>query len=175
MIPLAALSDSVVGLDVAPEMLREAKKNCEARGISNVELVRSDDSLSNVTGTFDLIHSFIVFQHIPNKRGEKLMRRLIQRLDEKGIGALHFTYHTASSKPSKFLYRARRSFKLIHKLLNLREGNMLNSPLIQMNDYDLNKLLYIIQEEGCRYCYLHYTRHSNHFGAILFFQKGGRC
>ena len=54
--------------------------------------MESDDDLSKVTGTFDLIHSFIVLQHIATSRGEKIFRRMLSLLNEGGIGFLHFTY-----------------------------------------------------------------------------------
>src|SRR5918993_1488073 len=55
LIPFARISHRVVGVDVSGAMLREAQKNCEARGIVNVELAPSDDRLAHVHGTFDFI------------------------------------------------------------------------------------------------------------------------
>jgi 2-polyprenyl-3-methyl-5-hydroxy-6-metoxy-1,4-benzoquinol methylase len=171
LIPLARLCDSVTGVDVSSHMLQEARRNCEQRGIENIELVGSDDSLSNVRGAFDLIHSYIVFQHIPIERGERLMRNLIERLQENGIGVVHFIYYTNSRKISKILYRMRRASKLFHVLMNIREGSRVANPLMQMNEYNLNNLLFILQEAGCQHTYLRFTTHSEHLGVILFFQK----
>jgi trans-aconitate methyltransferase len=170
-LPLARICDSVTGVDVSHHMLQEARRNCEVRGIDNVELVGSDDSLSTVSGTFDLIHSYIVFQHIPTERGERLMRNLIHRLQENGIGVLHFTYHWNASRISKFLYRLRRSSKLFHTLMNIREGSSVNNPLMQMNEYNINNLLLILQEAGCHHSYVRFTDHSECLGVVLFFQK----
>jgi len=72
LIPFAKVADEVVGLDVSPSMLKEARRNCDEHGLSNIRLLDSDDSLSTVTGTFDLIHSCIVFQHIPPERGRAI-------------------------------------------------------------------------------------------------------
>jgi SAM-dependent methyltransferase len=171
LMPLARICDSVTGVDVSHHMLQEARRNCEVRGIDNVELVGSDDSLSTVSGTFDLIHSYIVFQHIPTERGERLMRNLIHRLQENGIGVLHFTYHWNASRISKFLYRLRRSSKLFHTLMNIREGSSVNNPLMQMNEYNINNLLLILQEAGCHHSYVRFTDHSECLGVVLFFQK----
>src|SRR5262245_17464712 len=49
-IPLARRVEQVVGLDVSDSMLEEAKKNCEEVGVRNVTLLKSDDSLENVSG-----------------------------------------------------------------------------------------------------------------------------
>jgi len=171
LIPLAAISDNVTGLDVSPHMLQEARRNCEERGLTNVKLVITEDSLSAVTGKFNFILSYTVFQHIPCQRGRVLLGNLVDRLEENGIGVMHFTYQTLASRISLFLYRLRRSFRIIHKILNLVWSANFNDPLMQMNDYDLNQLLLIIQEAGCEQCFVSFTRHGKHLGVMLFFQK----
>ena len=77
LIPFARISDEAVGVDVSEGMLAEARKNCEDRSVTNVSLVKSDDELSLVSGKFDLIHSYIVFQHIPVHRGERIFLQLL--------------------------------------------------------------------------------------------------
>ena len=72
VIPLAEIADYVLGLDVSESMLWEARKNCKAHALNNVQLLKSDDTLSCLDGCFDFIHSFIVFQHIPVKRGIRI-------------------------------------------------------------------------------------------------------
>jgi SAM-dependent methyltransferase len=88
--PLAEIAAHVTGVDVSEAMLAEAERNCAA--LPNVALVRSDDTLSTVTSTFDLIHSAIVFQHIPARRGTQLFGRLLERLAPGGVGAIQVTY-----------------------------------------------------------------------------------
>jgi SAM-dependent methyltransferase len=171
IIPLAAISDSVTGLDISPLMLQEARKNCDLRGISNVDLAISDDSLSTVSGHFDFILSYIVFQHLPCQRGKVVLQKLIDLLPENGIGVMHFTYLALASRISLFLYWLRKSFRLIHRILNLVYRGNFNHPLMQMNVYNLNELLFIIQEAGCGHCYLSFTRHGKHLGVMIFFQK----
>ena len=170
-VPLSANSTSVVACDASVNMLLEAKRNCEARGISNVEFVRSDDYLSEIKGPFDFINSFIVFQHIPRRKGERLVQALLERLQDNGIGALHFTYHKATSGARKFVKRLSHSVRLIHWAVNLLEGRPFNYPMIQMNEYDLNKLCLILQRNNCHHCLIRFTRHSMHHGALLVFQK----
>lgn len=94
VIPLARAVEHVVGLDVSPSMLAEAAKNCDRASIRNASLLQSDDRLSRVNGSYDFIHSYIVFQHIPVARGQVLFERLINHLAGGGIGAVQFTYST---------------------------------------------------------------------------------
>jgi 2-polyprenyl-3-methyl-5-hydroxy-6-metoxy-1,4-benzoquinol methylase len=68
LIPLAKRYPESVGMDVATSMLREAASNLAEKGVI-AELVLYDEALTRLTGTFDFIHSYIVFQHIPPARG----------------------------------------------------------------------------------------------------------
>lgn len=181
---LAANAASVVGVDISPDMLQEAKRNCAARGLGNVELVLGDEELSRVEGQFDLITSYIVFQHIPVARGEVLFRKLISHLQDGGVGAIHFTYYTSSGAdaaeqeqaalPSPVRQLAGIPRKVAGKLKKYTGGSQgETSPwaAVQMNSYDLNRLLLILQETGCHNCAFRFTRHGTHHGVIFFFQK----
>jgi SAM-dependent methyltransferase len=185
---LAASVPSVVGVDVSPDMLREAERNCAERGLQNVELVLGDESLSRVEGQFDLITSYIVFQHIPVARGEILFRNLIARLQEGGVAAVHFTYYTPppasaaaeeqAALPSSVRQLARLPRKVAGRLKRYVSGQAtrgkgegIASWAIQMNSYDLNRLLLILQESGCHNCAFRFTQHGSHHGVIFFFQK----
>jgi cyclopropane fatty-acyl-phospholipid synthase-like methyltransferase len=63
-IPLARRFETVIGVDVSPAMLNESRKNCSLFGISNAEFVLSDDSISRVPFGVQLVHSYLVLQHI---------------------------------------------------------------------------------------------------------------
>jgi len=97
---MAAYAKEVVGLDVAPGMLREAEAERDARGLSRVSF-----SSSMPDGPFDWISSIIVFQHIPPQRGLQLLDELLSRLAPGGVISLHFP-----------LYRDRRSQHLLPPL-----------------------------------------------------------
>jgi SAM-dependent methyltransferase len=183
---LSAQAASVVGVDVSPAMLQEARKNCAARGLQNVEFVEGDEDLSRVEGQFDLITSYIVFQHIPVARGEVLFRKLIDRLQEGGVAAIHFTYYTPSVAPAgeqasllpagsglaRIPRRIAGGLRRRARALVAGGGKNESEPwAIQMNSYDLNRLSLILQETGCHNCCLRFTLHGEHHGVIFFFQK----
>ena len=92
LIPFASIASEVLGLDASVPMLEEAKRNCDERKLTNVSFLASDDSLSSLVGVFELIHSYIVFQHISSERGRILFENLLAHLAPEGIGALHFLY-----------------------------------------------------------------------------------
>ncbi len=94
-LPLAAEVELAVGVDISPAMLAEAERNAQARGVANARWLLSDDELSRVEGSFDLVHSAIVFQHIDVPRGRRLFARLLECLAPGGIAALQLTYGKA--------------------------------------------------------------------------------
>ena len=96
VLAFAAEADSAVGVDVSMSMIDEARRNRDAQGLTNVELLVCDDGLSQLSGSFDLVHSFIVFQHIDIPFGRQLFRRLIELLSPGGIAVLHVTYGKTS-------------------------------------------------------------------------------
>jgi cyclopropane fatty-acyl-phospholipid synthase-like methyltransferase len=92
VIPLAERCGSVLGVDVADSMLVNARLLCQQRNLSNVRFARCDDSLEGVDGGFDLVHSYIVFQHVPPGRGLPLLERLLRKLNANGVGVIHVLY-----------------------------------------------------------------------------------
>jgi SAM-dependent methyltransferase len=169
-IPFARRCGEVVGVDVAPGMLAEAARNCRDRGVSNVVLAPADDRLSAVSGTFDLIHSYIVFQHVAPRRGLALARLLLGRLDPGGIGALHFTHGRTASPARRALQRLRRAVPLVHRLANAVQRRPQDPPM-EMNAYDLGQVLGALQDAGCDDVHVRFTDHAGHRGAFVLFRR----
>ena len=173
--PLARRIDQVVGLDISESMLLEAKENCQRSGLDNVDLLKSDDRLTNLKGRFDFIHSFIVFQHIPTDRGEAIVTEMISHLRDGGIGALHFTYASFAPAWKRTYRRIRATVPFVHNFANLVQGRPFGYPLMQMNQYDINKLLLILQQNGCHRVHIRFSDrlsdHDGHLGVFLFFKK----
>ncbi len=176
-IPLAGGCESVVGVDVSAPMLEEARSNSRKFGLENVTFVQADDQLSALTGTFDLLNSIIVFQHIPPARGEVIFRKLIDHLRDGGVGALQFTYgfESSTSWARRALIEAYTLIPALWYVRNILKGRPLREPMMQMNRYNLNRLLRILQEADCHSIHVRFTETQSFghpfYGAILFFQK----
>jgi len=176
VLPLARRSGHVVGVDVSPGMLEEARLNSKKYGISNVEFVESDETLSKVSGTFDFVHSYIVMQHISTRRGVRFLARLLELLNPGGLGALHFTYSwqgwlQQASRGARFVRWLRESVPGGQGLMNLAKGRRFDHPNMLMNTYDVNRLFSMLQEHGCRAVHVKFTDHNGHWGVMLVFQK----
>ena len=123
-IPLAGVCPDVVGVDVSSSMLEEARKNCIKQSVTNLEFHTSDDELSNVSGTFDLVHSTFTFQHIPRKRGKKIVKRLIELLSDDGVAVLDFLVHRDIATIAKTVGLLRKKVPLFNHMsqYSLREA-----------------------------------------------------
>lgn len=169
VVALSQLS-SVVGVDVSPSMLREARLNVDARGTgSNVELAISDDNLTKVTGDFDLIHSVIVMQHIPVARGMRIARGLLSRLRPNGVAALHFTYGRTATPARKAAAWLRSRVMPLHYAINIATGQT-GAPM-QMNAYDISELFAMFQAYGCTIHNVELSDHGGTLGAMFFLQR----
>ena len=173
VIPFAQIAEQVVGLDVSDSMLKEAQTNCNEHGVQNARFFKSNDSLSFLDEKFDLIHSLIVFQHIPIERGRSIFTNLINQLNDGGICAIQITYGKAKyietfGTPS-WMNRFKR---LLNSTLRRLVGIMKRQdPEMQMNSYNLNELFFLIQSMGVRDIYSIFTDHGGELGVYLFFQK----
>ena len=187
---LASVSDFVTGVDVSESMIQEARKNSERVSMSNVEFRRMDNDWSTLYGQYDLVNSFIVLQHIPQERGELLFRKLIKLLKDGGVGALHLTYcnvnstsvvNRAKAAAREMAGQAFERLPIVFGMWNVIKGRPFHQslgriskkpePPMLMENYDLNRIFGILQEENCHSVVTRFTNHSGHLGVILFFRK----
>lgn len=168
--PLARRVPEVVGVDISHSMLVEARRNCAEAGLGNVSLV-TPDYLQTRAPTFDLIHSYIVFQHMPQRVGRRAVRTLLAHLAEDGVGALHFVYATRLPAWRTRVHWMRKRVPLVHPVLNVIQGRPLSSPLMQMNAYDLNALFVILQQLGCHRIAVRFSDHGGWLGVFVLLQR----
>ena len=190
VIPFAEIADHVVGIDVSKSMLIETQKNCERYSRDNVTLHLADDTLSALTETFDLIHSVIVFQHIPPARGKTIFQQLLHHIDDGGIGVIQITYSKAiystsgglllseapPPPPEPLLVRVAQYLKYQSLRLMNQGGTEASDPdqadpEMQMNTYRLNELFFMLQSIGVQNIYTQFTDHGGELGVYLYFQK----
>jgi ubiquinone/menaquinone biosynthesis C-methylase UbiE len=173
LIPFADYADEVIGMDISPDALEEAEKNCQERNILNVRFLLSDDELSKIQDKkFDLVHSYIVLQHLDVKRGEKLLEKLIGKISDDGIGVIHLTYH--DNYPGRrivnfFRFRiplVARIFRIFRK--DMVKRKLPHRPQMQMNNYDLNRVFALLQKSGIKEVTSVFTNHHEYWGAVLY-------
>lgn len=164
LVPFARSAESVTGLDVSRAMLVEARKNCVEAGVENVHFAISDDALTQAADGYDLVHSYIVFQHIEPRRGKEIFGRLVRKITPGGVGALHILYSKnryssalgiASDQPSP---------------ASSYNGAPSPEPEMQMNAWGATEVLFILQALGASRVHLEFTDHGGELGLFLFFK-----
>jgi SAM-dependent methyltransferase len=170
-IPLARESQAVVAVDVSPSMLDEARRNCQHAGVSNVSFQLSEPGLRGVDGPFDFVQSSIVFQHIPPRLGYGLFEAILNRLSPDGVGMVHFTYGRRSPLLSRVAHGARRSSRVVHRLLNLVQRRPFGAPLMAMFEYDLGRILETLERRGLNRVDGRLTDHGGCLGVMLAFAR----
>jgi|SRR5215469_5198435 len=150
VIPLAKRFEQVIGVDVSATMLKEAQKNCELYGVTNVTFQQSVSDLDLLGGSFDFINSYIVLQHIPRKRGYAIITHLLGLLAPDGGVMIHFSIRRRSSRLRRASYIVKHKVPFAYVVANIIRRRDWNEPLMQMNEYDLPMVLDIFARHGMK-------------------------
>lgn len=143
-IPLSGHFKTVCSVDVSQSMLDEAQRNCELFGVRNVRLARAPDFMQENNPQFDLVLSFLVFQHIRPHRGEAILTKLLSRLAPGGMAAIQLTYTDRLEEEVLAWLRNR---------IYLRRGWWLltDKPWVapmEMHPYSLSRVFSIFESQG---------------------------
>jgi len=170
LIPISKISNNTSGVDVSESMLKEARKNIEIFSADNITLIESDDCSDLLSETYDFVHSFIVFQHIPVKYGMAIFTNIMNSLKPGGIGVLHFTY----SNPGLHGIKGgiKRYLPFMKPILRVFKREKLQ-PEMQMNEYELNRIYEKLAIHRVSVVYSEMTDHDGIKGICLYFKKGG--
>jgi SAM-dependent methyltransferase len=155
---MCAYAGEVTGLDISPGMLALAR----ARGSK----VAYTDQMPD--GPFDWINSFIVFQHIPPERGEAILEQLLARLADGGMISVQLT---AWRDPRHVWFKEtgwRRFLQARHQLAWARR---LPVGHIHMFDYDLSRVVRLLNLAGIEEMQMISTDHDGHHGVIILGRK----
>ena len=172
LLPLARRSRHVVGVDVAPGMLAEARGAAAAAGLAVPERIEFASTLTGLVGPFDLVHSFIVLQHIPAADGMRRISELLALLAPGGLAVLHVPYAKPGESAARAALRwARAHVSGVNGVVNLLARRPWQAPNMQMNVYDLNAVLLLLQHAGCHRVVTAFSDHSGVLGVVLFAEK----
>lgn len=149
----------VIGVDISPGMLEVAR----ARGakVTYAETVPP--------GRFDWINSFIVFQHIAPSRGEAILADLLSRLADGGVVSLQLTVWRDRDKQWPPAGAGLIGFLRAHRHRLWLESRPVGH--IAMYDYDLSRVVRLLNLAGIEEMKLVSTDHGGHHGAIILGRK----
>lgn len=143
--PLLQRFDTVAGVDIAPRMLELSRENCGEP--DRLTLVDNLDALEREGRQFDLVHSYIVLQHIKPAVGLTIMEQLIGLTRPGGVVALHFTVGDIR-KRRRLLNQFRYRLPPLHWAYNVSTGRPRNLPLSEMNAYPMPEVLALFRNKA---------------------------
>lgn len=147
-LPLAERAEHAVGIDVSQSMLAEASSNALSAGYNNIDFILSDDGLTKVRGEFDLIHSYIVLQHIPWSRGRIILQELADRVAPNGYLVVHLLTSSTASKVVRAAVRLRYAIPPLNWLRNILKSRPIFEPGMQLHVYDLEQIVSDLKARG---------------------------
>jgi SAM-dependent methyltransferase len=147
-IPLSSHFGDVLGLDISPAMLAEARANADQAVVGNLRFALADDGLSQIDGPFDFVISCMVFQHIPVRRGMHIIKRLLDQVGPGGVASLQLCTGRPDEPGASARYWAQRHVPGVHSLFNLARGRSWREPLMQMNPYPLAEVFVLADGAG---------------------------
>jgi SAM-dependent methyltransferase len=77
----------VVGVDISPEMVNQARKLNGTQGVSFAVTAASGPALSFGDGSFDLVYSTIVLQHMPHELQRGYIKEFVRVLKPEGVAS----------------------------------------------------------------------------------------
>jgi SAM-dependent methyltransferase len=155
VLPLAARTEQTVGVDISPSMLAEAADNAKSAGVTNVSFILVDKALTNVAGKFGLVHTYIVLQHIPWKRGRIILQHLAEKVEPGGYLAVHFLTSSAYPRLIQAAVRFRYMIPPLNWLRNAIKRRPLFEPAIQLHCYKIDTILRDLEDKGFETPVLH--------------------
>jgi 2-polyprenyl-3-methyl-5-hydroxy-6-metoxy-1,4-benzoquinol methylase len=171
VIPLSERFAETVGVDISESMIQEARKNCAAKNVRNVDFVNSDDDLKLITGSFDLVHSYNVLQHIPIARGLVLTDRLLSLVKPGGVAVLHYSLHRTLSAAKACAYAMKHHVPFGRVAMNLLQSRKWDMPAMQMNNYSLAEILAVCEKRDMENFVVVPEQHSAALTARIFARR----
>lgn len=132
----------VTGVDISPAMIAEATSNL-SQFSGRFGFVSLDDAKP---GSFDIVHSYIVIQHIRPGQGMAIVRRLMDLVRPGGFLAIQFTLGSPDWRRTALNW-LRYRIPPLHTAFNLLRGRPLGEPVMELNTYDLHAILGMAQEQ----------------------------
>lgn len=172
--PMSRFCNHVYGLDISEHMLVRGKEHAVERGLKTVEFLTPDEFFQRNLYA-DWINSYIVFQHIPPRRGLILLDRLLRLLNSSGIISLHFTFTRAAINIPKVINDYRYYSYDGESLRGIEYASIAQSGLISMFDYNLSELFTKFYTNDIRIIDTLYTNHKGHIGVVFLGCRDSTC
>lgn len=157
-LPLARRSRELIAVDVSPTMLSMTEARAREEGLPNLSLQLLPQFLED-DRELDLLHSVLVLQHIWPEEGFRILEAVVPRIRPGGMAILHVPSSVGGVQPRRLFRWARSRVPGFNALANVFRGVPANTPYMQMNAWDLNRLVELLHRAG--------------FGDLVILPEGG--
>ena len=147
-IPMAKSCGHVHAVDVSPSMLVETSRNRDEVGVTNLDTVLADDELTRVPFNVDLMHSYLVLQHVPSARGRKIIEAMAARVSQGGYIAFQFYVACNAAPLVRALVKLRYLLPPFNWMRNLIRSRPLFEQPMQLHVYPLPSILAALRRAG---------------------------
>ena len=172
IIPFAQKYKKITGIDISAGMLKEAMVHIEKKGLTNISLLQTDDFVNySLNDNYDLVHTYIVLQHINKQYGYGIVNKLLLVTRPGGFGIIHLLYSEKKSRKDRIFSNLKGKYVWVNKFSNLIKGRHLNQPFMQMNCYNLNIVFKLFSENNIENISTTFTDHDGFLGVIIYFRK----
>ncbi|HEY5611233.1 MAG TPA: class I SAM-dependent methyltransferase [Thermoanaerobaculia bacterium] len=166
-IPFARVAEDVVAVDVSRAMLVEARRNAEDAGVTGIRFLHVDEFLREELTPFDLVNSYITFQHVPPRQGELLYDKLLSGVRPSGFAAIHLLHSRPGPLWKRIAARLRANVPAANAIANLLLGKPIRTPYMRMEPYDVNRFLRSLQKQGYGHAHSLFTDHGGYRGVLV--------
>lgn len=165
IIPLARMTGSATGVDVADAMLALAQTHADDAGV-DVELLNDIP-----TGRqFDWVNTMIVLQHIPPARGYGIIRKLWAAVAPGGLLTLQLTIYKDAHHTGE-LQRDLTMFRYDGETLFRYPDEESADVGMSMYDYDLSRVFCILALHDGQAVHMEKTDHGGCHGFRIYVRK----
>jgi len=163
VLPLSRRFRQVTGVDISLAMIELAKQRVAPN--PNVDFVQQLSQLDPAR-RYDLVHSYIVLQHIRPQQGYPIIGNLVDRVAQGGFFALHLT--VGDLRPARRRLNALRyRLRPLHWAYNLARKRPWDEPITEMNRYDLAQLMQLLRGKHDGALVIRDFNQNDHVGVMI--------
>jgi SAM-dependent methyltransferase len=163
VLPLSRRFRQVTGVDISPAMIALASRRIAPN--PNIDFVQQLSQLDPAR-RYDLVHSYIVLQHIRPEQGYPIIANLVDRVAPGGFFALHLT--VGDLRPGRRRLNALRyRLRPLHWAYNLARKRPWDEPITEMNRYDVASLMRLLRGKHDGSLVVRDFNQNDHVGLML--------
>jgi len=157
----------VTAVDRSAAMLRAAREESAAHGVTNIDF-SAPDMLFSGDARFDFVTCYLVLQRMRQADGLKLVRALLSRIASGGIGMFQFPFRATTSALVGGMRWMREHLPGANGIVNIVRGHDRSRPFIPSYAYELEDVLALFEAAGFPAAYLAFDRWNDLSSVMIF-------